>query len=236
MRVFLAQPDFLAHRPPGEEVLSPDDLAHVARFRFDADQAIARASRTLQRLALSECAPIEPSRWGFAADTAGKPFIIEPADAPPLRFSVANTRGLVACAIAWAVPVGVDVELVRSDTPWDVVERCWSAVELDALNRLAPADQPRRFTESWVAKEAYAKATGQGLSLDLQHVRILFDDSHARLELDASLHDEAEAWQLGVWWPGPAHAAALCVRTGGQPLPVSHHWLGRPFPTSPGVS
>ena len=54
--VFLAQPETLAPDPDARAILAADDLAHIARFRFERDRHIALASRALQRRALSSCA------------------------------------------------------------------------------------------------------------------------------------------------------------------------------------
>ena len=226
VRVYLADPDLITSRPDAALVLSPDDRAHVSRFRFERDQNLARASRVLQRYALSACAPVEASAWQFEADDHGKPFIVTPTIAPALCFSVANTSGLVACVVTRERHVGIDVEGLRSDLLFGVVERCWSREERATFDGLAPADQRRRFVEMWTAKEAYAKARGLGLSIDLRHVEILFSDVEPQLRLDPSLQDDAAAWRLFVWAPTPSHAAAVCLRTEGRPVRFVRAWLG----------
>ena len=227
VRVYLADPDRITSRPDAALVLSPDDRAHVSRFRFERDQNLARASRALQRYALSACAPVDASAWEFAADDNGKPFIVAPTMSPALSFSVANTSGLVACAVNRGCPVGIDVERVRSDVPFGVVERCWSREERATFDGLAPDDQRRRFVEMWTVKEAYAKARGLGLSIDLRHVEVLFNDVEPQLRLDPSLQDDAAGWCLFVWAPTPSHAAAVCLRTGGgRPVRFVRAWLG----------
>ena len=230
VRAYLADPASITSRPDAALVLSPDDRAHVSRFRFERDQNLARASRALQRYALSACAPVEASAWQFAADDHGKPFIVAPTIAPAFSFSAANTSGLVACVVNRERHVGIDVEGVRAEVLFGVVERCWSREERATFNGLAPADQRRRFVEIWTAKEAYAKARGLGLSIDLRHVEILFGDVEPQLRLDPSLEDDAAAWQLFVWAPTPSHAAAVCLRTEGQPVRFVRAWLGTESP------
>ena len=222
---YLADPDRVRSRQDAEHVLSPDDRAHVSRFRFERDRHLALASRALQRFALSACARVAPSAWQFAADDHGKPRITAPTTSPPLAFSVANTPGLVACAVNHGRCVGIDVEGVRSDIPFGVVERCWSRDERNTFDALAPVDQRRRFVETWTAKEAYVKARGLGLSLDLRHVEVLFIDGQPQLRLDPSFEDDATQWHLTLWAPTSSHAAAVCVRTDGRPVRVVPIWL-----------
>ena len=230
VRAYLADPERITSRPDAALVLSPDDRAHVSRFRFERDQTLARASRALQRYALSACAPVAASDWQFAADDRGKPFIVTPTVTPALSFSVANTSGLVACVVNRERHVGIDVEGVRSEVPFGVVERCWSREERATFDGLVPADQGRRFVEMWTAKEAYAKARGLGLSIDLRHVEILFSDAEPQLRLDPCLQDDAGAWRLFVWAPTRSHAAAVCLRTEGRPVRFVRTWLGGESP------
>jgi len=208
--------------------LPADDHAHVARFRFARDRAIALASRTLQRRALSACAlDVAPDAWRFAAGPLGKPVIAAPTDGATLAFNVSNTHGLVGCAVTAGREVGLDLEPWRADAPPELVERCFAPVERAALAALPAAAQPRRFVELWTLKEAYIKARGLGLELPLEQIAFHFDDAAGpRLTLAPALGDDATAWQLALWTPTADHAAALCVRRdGGPPLALDHRWM-----------
>jgi len=226
--VFLAQPETLALDPDARAILAADDLAHIARLRFEHDREIAQASRALQRRALSSCTDVAPDAWRFVADNNGRPRIAAPAGAPALCFSVANTRGLVACAVSVAREVGLDVENWRDDAPAALIERCFGPDERTALASLPTAAQSRRFVELWTLKEAYIKARGLGLSLPLERISLTLDDGVPRLALDPSLDDDAASWQFALWSPNASHAAALCVRRGdGPPLTIDSRWLAR---------
>ena len=170
--------------------------------------------------------PVAPDAWRFVADDNGRPQIAAPLPAPPLCFSVANTRGLVACAVSVSREVGLDVETWRDDAPSPLIERCFAPDERVALAALPTAAQPRRFIELWTLKEAYIKARGLGLSLPLERISVALDDGEPRLSLDPALADDAASWQLALWSPTPSHAAALCVHRGdGPPLTIDLRWL-----------
>lgn len=225
VRIFLAIPDDIVRRPDVHQILSPEDHAHVSRFRTEHHKQLALASRALQRYALSACVPIDASAWRFAVDEHGKPSITEPRAESSLSFSAANTLGLVACAVYVGAAVGVDVEGMKSDIPMGVVKRCWSDEEQEALEAMAPTDRPRRFIETWVAKEAYAKARGLGLLLDLRNVTVLFGSGAPRLYLDPQLEDDAGRWCLDVWAPTASHAAAVCVMNDGRAVTLTRQWM-----------
>lgn len=228
IRVFLATPDLVRDRPDLECALSDTDRAHISRFHFDVDQDVARASRVLQRLALSHCAEVTPESWQFTAEPRHKPRIAGPSATPPLEFSVANTHGLVACAVASGRRVGLDVERVRSEVPLSVVRRCWSNAERERFERLTMEEQCRRFSEIWTAKEAYAKAIGLGLAVDLQLVGIEVEPAGYRLNLDTALHENGTAWALAIWQPRSSHTLALCVEGDADDCSVTWQWVGVP--------
>jgi phosphopantetheinyl transferase len=143
-----------------------------------------------------------------------------------IQFNVANTAGLVGCAIALDRELGLDLEAHRADAPPELVARCFTPAERAGLAARPAADQPRRFVELWVCKEAYLKARGVGLGLPLEHIDVVLDDGDPHLRLDPALGDDAATWQLALWSPTPAHAAALCVRrpAGAPPVTTRHHW------------
>jgi 4'-phosphopantetheinyl transferase len=234
--VFLGRPEAIAGPAPHAAalaVLAPDDHAHVARHRFERDRELALASRALQRRALSACTGpstplttgVAPDAWRFVAGTLGRPEIAAPAIASPLRFSVANTHGLVGCAVTLGRDVGLDLEPWRDDAPAELIERCFAPDERAALLALPAAARPRRFVELWTLKEAYLKARGIGLDPPLELISFALDDGPPRLALDPALADDAAAWQLALWAPTPSHAAAVCVRRGdGPPLTIHRRW------------
>ena len=209
--------------------LPPDDQEHVARFHFAADRAQHLASRSLQRRALSACAPVAPPvapiDWRFRAGRHGKPAIAAPILVEPLAFNVANTRGLVGCAVtAGTRELGLDLEPWRDDAPNDLVAKCFTAAERAGLARQPAAGQARRFIELWTVKEAYLKARGLGLDPPLELIDVVLDEGEPFLRLDPALGDDAARWQLALWAPTATHCAAVCVQRGDAPLTITRRW------------
>lgn len=228
--VYFARPEALAgadRRAAALASLTADERARLERFRFERDRDVALASRALQRLALSRCAPVEPTAWRFATTTHGRPEIVAPPHAPGrvIRFNVANTLGLVVCAVTIGRDVGVDVESWRDDAPYDIVDSHFASTEQAALRALPPEQHARRFTELWTLKEAYIKARGHGLALPLDRFWFDLAGEAPRLAIDPELADDAASWQVALWSPTPRHCAALCVRRRDEPpLAIEPRW------------
>lgn len=225
VRVFLSTPDLLGDATRLERVLSDADRSHIERFRFDVDRRAARTSRILQRLALSQCSSVAPTSWEFTAEPLHKPRICGPEFAPPLEFSVSNTRGLAACAVTIGRRVGIDVEAYRPQVPTSVLQRCWSSRERAIFEPLTAAERSKRFAAVWTAKESFAKAIGLGLALDLALVEIDADATGYRLVLDAGIGENGVTWTLAHWQADPSHALSVCVEGESERCVVTSRWL-----------
>lgn len=232
--VYLARPDRLAAAMASQDaprLLDAADLAHAGRFRQARDRELATASRALQRLALAWAAgdpAVDPAQLEFARVGHRRPEVVAPPAAQALRFSVANTNGLVACAVSRDGWPGVDVEPVRAEVAADLVQTCLSPRERAAYLDLPAARRPYRFARLWTLKEAYLKACGIGLDRAPDHLsfELLGADERPRLVEGDPAGGPADRWWF-EWLPvGPAHAGALCLPIAGRPPgPVPMHWV-----------
>jgi 4'-phosphopantetheinyl transferase len=233
--LLLARPEQLLAGDARERIvalLSPHDLEHAARFRSERDRDVALASRATQRLALSRAADekVRPAQWRFATDSGGRPLLESPpATWGALRFSAANTVGLVGCAVSLGREVGLDLERRCDALPAELVERCLSEREQAELLALAERERPDRFTRLWTAKEAYLKARGLGIVEPLDQVEIVFGANEPpALTIGPELRDDGAAWRLDCLQPTGDHFAAVCVERGATRgvVSIKQRWLG----------
>lgn len=76
--------------------------------------------------------------------------------------------------------LGADIEMVRAGfAADDIAERYFASGEVSALRALPTADQERAFFRCWTRKEAYLKAHGGGLHIDLASFTVEFADPAA---------------------------------------------------------
>lgn len=69
--------------------------------------------------------------------------------------------------------IGADVEWIRPElAAFEIAERFFAPAEVPALVSLEGAARIRAFFARWTRKEAYIKAVGLGLSLDLDSFAI----------------------------------------------------------------
>jgi 4'-phosphopantetheinyl transferase len=137
-----------------------------------------------------------------------------------LRFNLSHSRGLGLFAFTLDREVGVDVEYIRpSRKELDLAERFFSPQEADALRVLPHSAQPEAFFRSWTRKEAYIKARGGGLSIDLASFAVsLAPDSLTHLPITGLDDPEAGRWWLRPVAPGEGYVGAVAAEGADWPL------------------
>jgi 4'-phosphopantetheinyl transferase len=197
-------------------VLSEDERLRADRFRFEPDRRRFTAGRGVLRALLGRYLEADPAALEFAYGPAGRPALGGPWAGTELSFSVAHSQALALYALTRGRAIGIDVEQVRSDVDLTgVAATAFSADERAALSAAAPAERRQVFFATWTSKEAYVKATGDGLG-------------GTATDLQAPLApEEARHWTFTPLDPGPGYAAALAVR--GRNLRLSwFHWSPSP--------
>ena len=76
------------------------------------------------------------------------------------QFSVSHTKSRVFCVVS-DCPVGIDAEELHRDIDLRLAEKILSSAEKKLFD--AAADKRLTLLKFWVLKEAYYKATGEGL-------------------------------------------------------------------------
>jgi 4'-phosphopantetheinyl transferase len=158
--------------PAGEELLGRLPAARrerLARYPAAARDASLLGLALLERAA-HDCAP-QRRLAALVFPARGKPYWPDGPD-----FSIAHSGELVACALATAGRVGLDLE--RADR----VSTQQLRLVLDARERAAIAAGELTATAAFVMKEAVVKASGAGLTA-LGRVRL----AGAAAELDGSI-------------------------------------------------
>jgi 4'-phosphopantetheinyl transferase len=202
------------------QTLSADERARAERFHFERDRNRFIASQGILRLILGRYANVEPARIRFSHGLHGKPTLAASCGEGGLGFNSSHSRGLLLYAVTRDREIGVDVEYIRPlPDLQQIAAQFFSAGENAAL-RMLPADQRlKAFFDCWTRKEAYLKATGEGLSQPLDQFEVsLSPEEPARLIRVERDPQEAARWSLQALAPAPGYAAALAVEGQGWHL------------------
>jgi 4'-phosphopantetheinyl transferase len=199
-------------------LLTHNELAQHARFRFEKDRHRHLVTRALVREVLSRYAPVDPREWRFEAGRYGKPHIVVPAHlAKRIAFNISHTDGLVIVAVSRARALGVDAECMQRRAAIEVAERFFSTPEVRSLQRLSPQARAMRFWALWTLKESYIKAREMGLSIPLDRFAFHLDEPRSvAIEFAPGFDDLPSRWQFWQMRPTEHHLLALCVESAAE--------------------
>jgi 4'-phosphopantetheinyl transferase len=197
-----------------QEILSGDESERASRFYFLRDRQSFVASRAVLRMILAGYLAVDPGSLNFSYSKREKPFLGAAYAESDIRFNVTHSGDIAMLAFTRQREIGVDVEQIRSDVEVEsIARRFFSTNERMQLAALPSEEKVDAFFRCWTRKEAYIKATGDGLSLPLDQ----FDVSlgmEAGNALLATRPDESEVsrWLLREVPTEPGYIAAVCAR------------------------
>lgn len=191
-------------------LLNSEERAKAARYRIERPRSDYILTRGTLRALLSRYLRRHPTEISFRYTEHEKPNLTSDTD---LRFNVSHSDGLALLGFTRTREIGVDVEKIRPQVDVrQLTERFFSVHEGSAMRDLSGDDLHSAFFRCWTRKEAYIKASGEGLSLPLHQfdVSIEADPKQALLGTrpDAS---EARRWSIRNVSIRPGYAAAVCV-------------------------
>jgi 4'-phosphopantetheinyl transferase len=191
-------------------LLDGSEQSRSERFRFAADRDAYIAAHALLRITLSNLADIEPQVWRFSTMANGKP-IVDPSfgqGAP--RFSLTHTDDFVACAVAAQhCEIGIDAETWSKPAPFEIADSIFTLAERELIASLPKAQQAVAFYRIWTLKEAFVKATGQGITVPLNDFSFSLDP--VAIKFNGSKPLNSESWQFIQFHPRSAHSLAMAV-------------------------
>lgn len=201
-----------------ETVLAPDEVQRANRFHFEHLRRDYVLSHAAMRLLCAGYLGRDPSSLAMNVGVNGKP---ELADGGDLRFNMSHSGGLTALAfIAGGVELGVDVERIREIKEIEgIVERFFCREEADQVLQASEAERSRLFQHCWTRKEAFIKATGDGLSMALDSFQVSLTHSEPVRILHVGFNtEEAACWTLQNLELMQGYAGALCYRSAARAI------------------
>jgi 4'-phosphopantetheinyl transferase len=123
-----------------------------------------------------------------------------------LQFNMSHSHELALCAVSARREVGIDLEYVRPlPEAVQLAKRFFSRAEHALIQSVPVEEQTHVFFRLWTAKEAYLKATGQGIGHPLDQVEII------RIQDSWALSEALSGWSMQSFIPTTNYLAALVV-------------------------
>lgn len=206
-----------------QDVLTPDELARADRFHFHRDRLRFITCRAALRSILSRYLQMPPGDIRFRYEKNGKPEITELQNSHGLRFNVSHSSALAVIAVSSGRAVGVDIEKVNPKLEClDIARRFFSKRECLALSTTSAGEQKRAFFACWTRKEAFLKATGEGLSYSLSEFSVnVAPDQPALIEEVKADPQAVLRWSLANLRPEDEYLGTLAFERG--PCRIERH-------------
>ena len=199
-----------------EQILDATERNHAHRFRFPQHRERYIFAHGIMRRILASYLQSAPQQIIFERNEFGKPHLCDTQSA--LTFNLSKSEDLVVLAITMNHSIGVDIERIGDETGIDAIARYYFTERERLLLEAAPEEQrDRMFHTFWTRKEAYVKAVGEGLSVDLTSFDVAIPDGRG-----------ADGVNIGEWWLSDlvmpnGYAGALAV-AGGKPTIRYFEW------------
>ena len=203
------------------------DETETVRLNRYANQQIARnfiCSRGCLRLLLASYCSIAPSQARLQNLEHGKP---SAPDFPGLCFNVSHSGELLLIGFSDRT-IGVDVEKTRENVDFTgIIKRFFSESEAESWMQFRQASPIDAFFRGWTRKEAWLKATGEGVAgLGKCEVSFNTDNSTALMTMNGD-RSEAARWFSRLILPQSGYVAAVVALKPEVELKIMHfeeHW------------
>lgn len=173
--------------------LSPQEAARFAGA--DPGERDRAAARAALRMVLGRYLDIAPAEIALVEADAAKPAIA----GARLEFNVAHTEDLALIAVA-GVAVGVDVERVEpipAEELDDLVDFVFAEREAEELAGVSERERLVAYYRVWTRKEAYVKATGEGIAGRPLPEVVVGVAEPTLVEVMGVAEDELAGWSVG---------------------------------------
>ncbi len=152
------------------QFLSEDERSRAVQFKRNALRRNFVAARGNLRTILAHWLNCEPREIQFGYGDRGKPYL---QNVQELYFNLAHSQDLAIYVVSSDREVGIDLEYINSKC--DVVgisKRYFLPLEQQIIQNCNQSLAIQSFYQAWTLKEAYGKATGQGIANILESIDV----------------------------------------------------------------
>ncbi|MDQ0176610.1 4'-phosphopantetheinyl transferase family protein [Bacillus chungangensis] len=183
-------------------LISSEENERYVSFRRSKDRDRALVSYSLVRLVLAHYTDLQPYELNIirtcpqCGKSHGKPrLVMHPDD--HLQFNVSHSGNIVIMAVTVENPVGIDVEQIDPRlSAEELIKKVLSPSERQVLFQLPKEERVQHFYTYWTRKEAILKATGQGLTIPLEHVTVSCPTERAELLMWANEQERVDRFTM----------------------------------------
>ena len=146
-------------------ILPVDEVTRAEKFLFLKDQQRFIICHGILRQILSRYIRVQPYHILFDYNQNGKPSVIPKQNPENYRFNLSHSGDMVLVGITQGAEIGVDIEEMKPiDIMDDILLKNGTNGEVKKYHAIPKMKKKEYFYKWFTRKEAYVKATGEGLS------------------------------------------------------------------------
>ncbi len=190
-------------------ILSEDEIARASDMAPGPSRRMIK-TRCLLRRVLSWYLGTGPGDIEFDYGPKGKPRLAGEHASSGFHFSVSHTRDRAIIGIGRS-PLGIDIESRRTIRDIGALAaRFFAPGEARALHCVPAPQRELAFLRYWTRKEAYAKATGDGIAMGLRNFEVASIPSRGLVLLGRDGNPD-HGWTIRELHPEPGLVGALAM-------------------------
>ncbi|BBA79124.1 4'-phosphopantetheinyl transferase [cyanobacterium endosymbiont of Rhopalodia gibberula] len=152
-------------------ILDQEEKIKAEKFSFKEHQRRFIVARGTLKIILGRYLNIPASTVEFTYSSRGKPRLTNKLVGNGLQFNLSHSHELAIYGVTCNHIIGVDLEYIRPmSEAKKLAKRFFCSQEYHHISLLTSPDLEKTFFKLWTAKEAYLKATGEGIGGGLNQV------------------------------------------------------------------
>ncbi len=157
-------------------ILAEDELKRVEKLKIEGKKKQYIITKGSLRKYLGLLTEADPSVFKFKYLEYGKPVLEEPSRYVDISFNISHSNDIALIAISRKCDIGIDVEKINHEVDHQaLVSRFFSKAEQSEFNHYSASSKAKAFYACWTRKEAFIKATGNGIAYGLDTFDVTVD-------------------------------------------------------------
>jgi len=205
--------------------LSVDELARAGRFHFERDQKRFIVARGILRKILGSYLNKHPGKICFEYSPHGKPMLADDPGDENICFNLSHSGAFALYAITPRKKIGIDIESIRDDiSVRQVAQQFFSQNEISSLEKIDINKRSRLFFQYWTRKEAFLKASGEGISFPMEQCDVSLINGKGLSPITVQDNNsEISSLYVQDLFPCNGYAAAIAIEGGDWNISCLHY-------------
>ena len=203
-------------------ILSEDERKCLSLFKFSKDRFRYGITHSVKRLILASYLNEWPEKLVFTREKYGKPAILRQQNWLNLQFNLSHSHQLILLGVTVEDPVGIDVEYHDETISIESLSKfVFSPLEQQYFSTLTnEQERINSFFQCWTQKEAYLKAKGIGLGMNLAGISTETNKQsiHKWLKVSIANEQEMSIWHLLSLRAAEFYSASLVIANNEKTL------------------